>query len=591
MKRNEAKQNYKWDFSHLYKNGNEFKKDLEVLKQQFDKLESMKGQLNNNNKFLEYLKLDKEIDYLFAKLNQYIHMYDVDQANSELQELQGLFQNTYQECFSKVSFFDPEVISVGKETILGFLKGSEFESETYIFEKLFRKQKHILDDESESLLSKVARSRGAVGELYDTLAYADNIEEKILIDGKEEVVDTTLYRKIMEDSDPTEDQNLRKEVWEKRFINYKSRKYSYAKIYEGILLKDVENYKIRNYESSLEMSLKRDNVPVSVYEKLLETGKKHIQVLKNYYLLIKEKYGFKKFNSTDRELVLTKEFNKTYSVDEGIKIVKDSLKVLGDEYVEFLDKASRPNAIDYYEDKTKRSGAYSSGGYGVEPIILMNWSDKLSSLSTLAHELGHSVHTYLSNKYQPFPLGNYPLILAEVASTFNEHILFDYTYKNLKDDSEKVYLLQQRIFDLCSTFYRQIQFAEFEYQAHKMAEKGEPITADSLMNLFLDIENKYGYDIFDDKDRDAFQWPYIGHFFFSPFYVYKYAVDITASFKLYDDFKKNGPESILNFLKSGGHKDPLDILKDCGVDFNKEETYMPLINEIDHLTKELKKLI
>ncbi|QBQ08153.1 oligoendopeptidase F [Spiroplasma gladiatoris] len=591
MKRNEAKKDYKWDFSHLYRSKDEFLSDLEVFKKMFDELEELKGTLNIKENFLKYLTIDKKADYLIDRLSQYVHMYDVDQTNTELQELNSMFSNTYQESISKISFFSPEVLLIGKENILDFLKDSEFESQTYSFEKLFSKQKHILDEEQESILSKVSRSRNAIGELYDSLAYADNIEEKIILNGEEVVVDSTVFRKVMQDSDPLNDQELRKEIWEKRFCNYKSRKYSYAKIYEGILLKDVEDYKIRNYSSSLEMSLKKDNVPVSVYEKLLEVGKKHINVLKEYYLTLKDKYNLKIFNTTDRELTLTKEFKKVFSVEEGLKIVKESLNVLGEEYISYLQKATRPNAIDFYEDKSKRSGAYSSGSYGVDPIILMNWDDKLNSVSTLAHELGHSVHTYLACNYQPYPLGNYPLILAEVASTFNEHILFDYTYKNLKDDSEKVYLLQQRIFDLCSTFFRQIQFAQFEYDAHKLAEAGEPITADSLMNLFLKVENDYGYNIFDDKDRDAYQWPYIGHFFFSPFYVYKYAIDIVASFKLYDDFKKRGPESILKFLKAGGHKDPLEILKDSGVDFDKEETYLPLINEIEKLTKELKKLI
>ncbi|WP_069117423.1 oligoendopeptidase F [Spiroplasma helicoides] len=591
MKRNKAQDKYKWDFSHLYKNSQEFKNDLILLKNKLSDIENMKGKLNDKNTFLSYLTMQKDVSFMLAKLNQYTHLYDVDQTNAELQELNSLLQSMWQEFEIKTSFVEPEIIEIGEQKLLEFIKNSEFESHTHSIKKVIQKAKHILNEEQEKLLSEVERSRSATAELYDTLSYADKQEKEILINNNKVIVDTTFFRNFMQDSDPINDQENRKLVWDAYFENVNKRKYSFAKIYESILLKQVENYKIRNYQSTLEMSLFNDSVPTEIYEELLRVGKNNIQILKNYYLMIKEKYGLKKFYSTDRELKLTKEFKKTFNVDEAVEIVKDSLSVLGEEYQSNLEIALRDNAIDYYEDTSKRTGAYSSGGFGVQPIILMNWDDKLSSLSTLTHELGHSVHTLLSEKEQPYPLDDYPIILAEVASTFNEHVLFDYLYNKVTDKDEKIYLIQQRIFDIVSTFYRQIQFAEFEYLAHKLVEKDEPLTSDILMELFKKVEMSYGYDIFDDKDREVYHWPYISHFFGSPYYVYKYAIDIVASYKLYDDFKQNGPESILKFLKSGGKKDPLDILKDCGVDFLKEETYTPLIREVENLTTLLKTLI
>ncbi|AHI53340.1 oligoendopeptidase F [Spiroplasma culicicola] len=587
MKRHQADNKYKWDFSKLYKNSQQWKDDLNLVIDKAQQISKLKNKLNNKKEFLIYLTLDKEIDFIVAKLNQYIHMYDIDQTNSEFQELDALFSNAMSQVAIDLSFVTPEIIKINQEQIEQYLTDSEFESYKFMFKKIFKKSKHILENDAEELLSKIERSRGATAELYDTLSYADKQEHKLMINNVEQLVDTTLFKTILEDSDAIKEQELRKQVWDIYFKNVVDRKYSYAKIYESILLKQTEDFKVRNYTSALEMSLFNDQVTTQIYEKLLSVAKQSIDVLKDYYLLIKDKLGLTKFFTTDRELKLAKEYNKKFSVDEGIAIVKESLSVLGKEYSQNLEIAMQDNMIDYYEDTTKVDGAYSSGGTGVDPIILMNWDDKLSSLNTLAHEIGHSVHTLFSDQNQKYPLNDYPIILAEVASTFNEHILFDYLYSNTTNKDEKIYLLQQRIFDLVSTFYRQIQFADFEYSAHKMVANNEPITSENLMKLFKDKENEYGYDIFDDKDRQVYHWPYISHFFHSPFYVYKYAIDLVASYKLYDDFKK-GNNNIINFLKSGCYKEPLEILKDCGVDFNDNNTYTPLIKEIKRLTLELK---
>nr|WP_146637303.1 M3 family metallopeptidase [Spiroplasma clarkii] len=260
------------------------------------------------------------------------------------------------------------------------------------------------------------------------------------------------------------------------------------------------------------MKLNDDLVPTEVYEKLLEIGKQNIQPLKDYYLLIKNYHGLKTFNSTDRELKLVRDFSKKYSIPEGKKIVREALQVLGEEYQTYLDIALKVGNIDYIENPNKVSGAYSTGAQNHDPVILMNWDDKLSSVSTLAHEVGHSVHTLFADKNNKFPLNDYPIILAEVSSTFSEHILFDYLLKHTNSDSEKIYLLQQRVFDMISTFYRQIQFAEFEYQVHKLVQEQLPLTADILMELYKNIENQYGYDLFDDKKREVYHWAYVSHF-------------------------------------------------------------------------------
>ncbi|AGR41628.1 oligoendopeptidase F [Spiroplasma taiwanense] len=590
MKREHIEKKYKWDFSNIYKNIDEWKNDLTKAEVLVNKIAELKNKLKKRNFFYYYLKLEKEKNLLIVKLSHYLHLLDIDQTNFEFQELNSIMENFEQISNIRTSFISNELKSIGEKIISNWILNSEYKEFAYFFRHFFKESKYVLSESEEELINKISRSRSAVGNLYDSLAYADNEIEKIELNKEIKELNNLVYKKIMEDSDPILEQNLRQNAEKLYFSNFTKRKHSFSKIYEAILQKQIENKNIRKYNNILEMALFNDEVNSNIYLKLIEIGKKYINEFKKYNLLIKEKYNLKTFNSTDRKLKLVQNYDKDFSVEEAIKISKEALKPLGEIYISKLNIALKENLIDFYESQNKVQGAYSSGGNGIEPIILMNWDFKLSSVNTLLHELGHSVHTIFSDEYQKYPLNNYPIILAEVASTLNEHFLFDYMYNQANEKNEKIYLLQQRIFDLNSTFYRQIQFADFEYSAHKLVENSEPITTKTLMELFKTKQIEFGYDIFDDNQLDVYNWSYISHFFHSPFYVYKYAIDLVASFKLYSDFK-NGNNNILNFLKSGGSKEPLDILKDVGVDFEKEETYLPLVNEISYLIEELKKLI
>jgi oligoendopeptidase F len=592
MKRTEAQAKYKWDFSHLYKTTDDWKKDLEKLVSIIKEIATLKGKLNDEKVFFQYLELDEKSDMVAIKLMQYLHLLDIDQTNNELQELEGLYGNAAQQIGPMVSFVAPELKAIGQEQILTWIKNSkEWSKELRGFTKFFEEAKHILDEKSEALLSKVARSRGAIYDMYDSIAYADRQEVEIEWQGKVQPLTTTLYMEILEDSDPIKDQAKRLEAAKLFSKNFVDKKHSFAKIYEGIIIRGIESNHIRNYPSSLEASLKGDNVAKDIYLKLLDAGTKSIDVFKRFSNIIKNHYKLDKFYPTDRQLKLVKEYNRTFSVEEAKAIITEAVKPMGPEYAQKLSTAWTDHYIDFYEDTNKRDGAYSSGGASVEPIILMNWDDKLNSVNTLAHESGHSVHTLFADANQPYPLSEYPIILAEVASTMNEHLLFDYLYKTTTDKNEKIYLLQQRIHDLVSTYYRQIQFADFEYQAHLLVEAGQPLTADILGKLFKDVEQKYGYDVFEKSDKIGYGWPRISHFFHSPFYVYKYAVDVVASYKLFNDLKNGNTDNILNFLKAGGKKDPLDIMLDAGIDFTKDATYQPLVDAINSMCDELENLL
>lgn len=595
MQRKDAPDKYKWDFSDLYKDFDAWKADLKRVQELGDEFKSFKGKLNKPEEFKKYLQLEDKIDHIVNKMVIYLRSGDVDTADTRYQELEGLLTNVFQKINVETSFIAPELKAVGEKTIMGWIDADKDLAKYKLgYKNFFEEAKHILDTHDETLLSQVSRSRGAIGGMYETLAFADRKEPEIEYEGKTQPLTESLYMHILEDSDPIKDQQLRLKAAKLYGAHIKDNKNSFASIYEGIMIGELESVQIRHYKSIIESNLQEDKVPVEVYKKLIEVGKNNTKVFKDYNELIKKHFGFKKFYTTDRSLKLVKNYNRTFDVEQSKKIVREAVSVLGKDYLKQLDIAWGPHRIDFYPDTNKVAGGYQLHVDGVLPIILINWNDKFDSINTLAHESGHSVHSLFATEYQPYPLNSTPIILAEVASTLNEHLLFDYMYKNAKSNDEKIYLLQQRIDNLIGTFYRQIQFADFEMQAHEQVEKGIPQTSDSLGSLFYKLNEEYGYDMFDSEHpekKKSFGWPAVGHFFRSPFYVYKYALDITASYKLFGDIKKGNINTTLNFLKEGSSKESLDVLKDAGIDFSKEETYKPLIKAIEDMVKELEGLL
>lgn len=601
----EQKKLYGWNFSHLFKDNKQWVDSLNQLGEIATKLLKFKGKLNQLDNFKKYLELDKELSLKLMKLGQYLHYSDLDQTNLEFQELNNLFSNKISAINQQLSWISPEIKSIGSQTISEWIeKNDDLKIYQHNMKVFFQFEKYILNEHDENLLSKVAKSRAVAGDLYDTLVFAD--KEKVFFkkDGeeKEQELTQTLYLEILENSRPKEDQALRIATNKKFYQDITSKKHSLAQIYQGIIDLAVEETKIRNNDkeqdvkkhiSPLTYSLLGDNVSLTVYQNLIKAGQKHANLVREFYQLKKVFFKLEKFYPTDTSLKLATLPDKKYDVETGIKIIKSVLSILGEEYLQQLDLALLPGRIDYFEDTNKRTGAYSSGGNGVEPIILMNWDDTINAINTLGHELGHSVHTLLSEKYQEYPNNNYPIILAEVASTVNEHLIFDYLYNKATSDEEKIYLLQSHIETIIGTFFRQIHFAEFEWEAHKLVEQEKPLNADVLSDLYRSIAEKYGQDVLDVEDdkQKNYAWPRVSHFFHSPFYVYKYATSITVSFKLYEDVKQGKKENLLNFLKSGGNDYPLEILKKAGVDLEQINVYNPLVENLGKLINELKTLV
>lgn len=607
MKRSELKdlelKQYCWDFSHLFKDNKAWTKGLDQLETIAKKIVALKGKLNSLENFKKYLQISKEMSLLGMQLGQYLHYSDINQTDLEYQKLNSLYGIKASNIGEMLSWIEPEIKTIGKEAITKWVdENEELKVYHHSMQLFFQFEKYILSEHDEKLLSKVSKSRGAVGDLYDTLVYADKQPIKFTYQGKEQELTQTLYLNILENSDPKADQQLRIDVNKLFYQDIVNKKHSLAQIYEGIIESSVEEVKIRHndqqtdvkkYITPLHYSLEGDNVPIEVYQNLIKAGQKYGVLVEEFYQIKKDFFGLKKFYGTDTSLKMSQLPDKKYDVPTGIKIVKEVLSQLGPKYLEQLDLALLPGRIDYYEDTNKRTGAYSSGGNGVEPIILMNWDDNINSINTLGHELGHSVHTLMAEKHQAYPNAGYPIILAEVASTVNEHLIFDYLYNKTDDKQEKIYLLQTHIETVIGTFFRQIQFAEFEWAAHKLVEKEEPLNADILADLYQTIANKYGQKALDvyDATQKPYAWPRVSHFFHSPYYVYKYATSVTVSYKLYEDIKNGKKENLLNFLKAGGSDYPLEILKKAGVDLTEINVYNALVDNLKKMINELKLLV
>lgn len=594
MTRNNAEKKYCWDFSHLFRNDDEWKATLQEYVACYQDIIGLQKKLHLPESLKKYLFLSETADILESKLEQYLHYGDLNTTDERFINLTALMNNELFKLQNELAFISSELKEIGLKKIMEIVGNDpELKRFEYNFQSFFNNVKYLLPETQEKLLSMVSKTRISSYQLYDILAYADKEKVFLNYNGTNTELTETLATKIAQTSDPKTDQELR--ITSSQLLNQHLivKKHSLAKVYETIIQYEVEEVKLRGYENPLQASLSKDRVEPQMYLKLLEIGKEAVHLYQRFIKIKKKYFKLEKFYATDSQLLMSQKTQKHYQVEDGISLIKKACAGLGPEYLEMLDQALLPGRIDYFEDTNKRSGAYSSSGSGTEPIILMNWDQSMRAVSTLAHELGHSVHSLFSNKYQPLNLAQYPIILAEVASTFNEHLLFSYLYQNATAKAEQIYLLETRISDLMATFFRQIQFAKFELEAHNLVMTEKPLNATILADLFKNIAIEYGYSVFDEFDDKTlrYSWSRILHFFNAPFYVYKYATSLVVSFKLFSDYQQGNKDNILNFIKAGGHKEPMAILKDVDVDLNQKATYQPLIEHFVTLLDKLEQLL
>ena len=592
LKRSEIDNKYKWNMTDFYPDWAEWDKDLETLKSMMKEIPQYKGQIKDDSKkFGELIKLEEKMGRLLDKLYVYVYMLkDLDSKDEvssvKLQEIQAI----YTEYSVSAAWITPEILQIPKETMERWIdENPELKDNRFGLMEIYRLQGHVLDEGKEKLLSYYGQYMGAPHDIYAELSISDmKWNEVKLSDGYEGPVTNGVYSKVLATNRNQED---RKKAFEALYGAFDNNKNTYGAIYRALLQRDVASSKGRNYNSSLEKALEPKNVPTEVYTTLLKSAIDNNAPLQRYVNLRKKALGLKEYHYYDNSINIV-EYDKTFDYDVAKEMVYNSVAPLGEDYSAKMNRAISEGWIDVFETENKRSGAYSIGIYDVHPYMLLNYQSTLDDVFTLAHELGHTLHTMLSNENQPYATHDYTIFVAEVASTFNERLLLDYMIKNSNDPIEKIALIEQALGNIVGTFYIQTLFANYEYQAHKLIEEGKAVTPDVLSGIMDNLFKEYFGDSITMDELQKIIWARIPHFFNSPYYVYQYATSFASSANLYDritntkyseEERTKAKEDYLTLLKSGGNDHPMNQLKKAGVDLEKVESFHAVAVEFDRL--------
>ena len=592
MERSEIKQEYKWNLSDIYENYSAWEKDFEKVSELKKELAGFKGQFGNEGKLLEFFQKQEEMDKISYKLYRYPQLArDLNSSDKEAVEHLQKVQFLFAEISTELSWVNSELVD-NRENIEKWIEKKEFDDYRFGLKNLFRLQKHILEEKESKLLSYYSSFFSAPRSIYSEVTVTDVEWPQVTLSSGEKVdVTPANYSKILSTNRNQEDRKL---MFQTFYTIYEKKKNTIGAIYNSILQKGIASKKAYNYDSFLLSHLESDNIPEEIYLNLVNTAKNNTKPLQRYLKLRKKILGLEKYYNFDGSINLI-EFDKEYEYDDAKEIVLNSVAPLGKDYVEKMKKAISEGWLDVFEAKGKRTGAYSAGVYGVHPYMLLNYNKTLDSVFTLAHELGHTLHTLYSDENQPFSMADYTIFVAEVASTFNERLLLDYMLENTNDPKERIALLEQEIGNIVGTFYFQALLADYEYQAHKLAEAGEPITAEVLSKIMEDLFDKYYGDIIEKDDLIYIFWARVPHFFNSPFYVYQYATCFASSAILYEKMinssdeteKKQTLDKYIQLLSSGGNDFPMEQLKKAGVDLSKIETIEAVAKQFDLLLDKL----
>lgn len=596
--RDEIPEKYKWDLTVIYKNIDQWKADMNEAKTLAEKMASFKGRLSESadvfyNALNTYEQLIKKY-YLVSDYAQ--RLGDEDLRKSENQNYVEMADALGTKISEATAFLSPEILSIPSEKIKEFFNSKKELEEFDIFVgNIERLKAHTLSDKEENILASAGMLRSSPSTIHGIFENAEKPLPKVkLSDGEEIELSASAYTKYR--SVPNRED--RSKVFKAVFENYGQFKNTLGAILAAKVKTDYFFAKSRKYSTALEASLDRNNIPVSVYENLITQINKNLPTLHRFLKLKARMLGVDTLHYYDLYTPIVKEVDMKFTVDEGQKLLLDVLKVLGDEYTATLRKAFEDRWIDYYPTPGKRSGAYSSGAaYDYHPYILMNWNDDYESLSTLAHELGHTMHSYFSNKNQPFIKSDYPIFVAEIASTCNESILNNYMVKNAKSDDEKLFLLGSYLELLRTTIFRQTSFAEFEWEIHKRIEKGEPLTGEIMSNIYYDIVKRYygndeGVCVVDPYIAN--EWAYIPHFVNYSYYVYQYSTSLIYATAFAQKILKEGQPAVdkyFTILKGGNSKYPIDLIKDAGIDPLSSEAFDLTMKRMNEVMDEIENIL
>ncbi len=589
--RDEVSNDYKWDLTKIYKTDEEWNKDYQKLESEIIKIKDYTNFIESSENLYNFLTFNEKLERLLNKLYYYAHLnFDVDTLNDKYQEMNQKMIDMLDYFNELTSFVIPTFLKVDYDKVQQYINElpslKEYE---FTLEQIYREKEHTLDEEKEHMLALLGKNLSNPGSTFEALTDSDLTFGNIIVDGKEVELTESNYGKYISSFD----RNIRKTVFERLFTTYSNFKTTITSIYNGDIDANISIAKIRNFNSALEASLYSDNIDKSVYENLIKTVHNNLDVLYDYYDLKKKVLNLDELHIYDIYTPMIKVDKQDYSFEEAKNLVLDTISIFGEEYKENALKAFNEKWIDVYNNKGKRSGAYSSGFYDTAPYMLLNFENRINDVFTLAHELGHSMHTYFSCKNNSYNNSGYKIFVAEVASTVNELLLAKNLLKKSNSKEEKLNILNRLLELFKSTIYRQTMFAEFEKKIYELRESGNVLTSETICKEYYELNKLYfGNNVVVD-DLIKYEWERIPHFYYN-FYVYKYATGLSAACYIVKnilDNKENAKENYLKFLKSGGSMYPLDELKLAGVDMNKPEVVESAISMFKETIEEFKTLI
>lgn len=598
QKRSDIPEKYKWNLKDFFESNYEWQESRKEIEDGLPKLKMFKGKLGESSETL-YNALANYTDLRKKYYKLLVYAYRLGDEDLNISENQELVQQTSSlgTQFSEASsYITPELLAIDPEIIERYIKEkAELSEYKFFIESSQRLREHTLSDAEESLLATAGMLRSNNSSVYNIFDNAEKPNSSVTLSNGEQVTVDAAGFSRWRGSSIRED---RKNVMEANFESYEKFKNTFGANLAGKLKTDWFFAKTRRYNSTLESSLDGNNIPISVYENLITQVNKNLPALHRFLDLKKKMLGVDTLHYFDLYAPLVENVELNYTVDEGQNLLLEVFKPLGEEYVSTVKKSFDNRWIDYYPTPGKRSGAYSHGAaYDIHPVILMNWTDDYNSVSTLAHELGHTMHSYFSNTNQPFVNAGYATFVAEIASTINENFLNDYMVENAKTEKEKLFLLGSYLDLLRATIFRQTSFAEFELEIHKKIENNEPLTGQILSDIYYNIVKKYyGHDngacVVDDYIQ--YEWAYIPHFLNYTYYVFQYSTSLIYATGISEKIKAEGQTAIDNYyniLKGGGSDYPVNLVKKAGIDPLGSEAFDITIKRMNDVMDQIEEIL
>ncbi|MCQ6280959.1 oligoendopeptidase F [Bacillus sp. EB600] len=584
-----------WKLEDIFPSDEEWEKEFQEVKNLIPEVKKFEGKLaeSADTLFQALQNQDKLLERI-GKLYAYSHMrYDQDTTNSFYQGLDDRMKNLYSQAASQLAYIVPEILSIDEGKITDFLKQkSELQLYKHALEEINLQRPHVLSAEMEALLAEAGEVMNASSNTFGMLNNAD-LEFPSIKDenGNEVEVTHGRYSRFLESADG----RVRHDAFKAVYDTYGHYRNTFASTLSGNVKKDNFNARVRKYSSAREAALSSNNIPESVYDNLVQTVNENLPLLQRYIKLRKKVLGLNELHMYDLYTPLVKDVKMEIKYDEAKEIILKGLAPLGEEYLQVLKTGFENRWVDVHENKGKRSGAYSSGAYGTNPYILLNWQDNVNNLFTLVHEFGHSVHSYFTRKTQQYPYGDYSIFVAEVASTCNEALLNDHLLKTIDDEQKRIYLLNHYLEGFRGTVFRQTMFAEYEHLIHQKAQNNEALTADLLTSEYYALNKKYygEEDIVIDEEI-GLEWARIPHFYYN-YYVYQYATGFSAATALSKQILEEGDPAVNRYIKeflSAGSSDyPIEVLKKAGVDMNSSEPVRNACKVFEEKLTEMEQLL